>query len=72
MKDINTIARQIRKICPFDWAKDLEVIKISIPSWIKEGMWDKYLGGSTGGFIFKRTKKGKRYLELEPIRIYID
>lgn len=66
------------KYCPYDWAKDKEDVKRSLGYWLKEdAMWKdvKYnneWSRQTGGFSFKITKTGKRYMETIPTRIYID
>ena len=70
MKDKKTIAKKIMKYCPYDWANTLEKVITSLNHWIAdEEMWN---GWQTGGFEFKKTKKGRRYIEIIPIRIYVD
>ena len=65
------------KYCPYDWARDKKSVVKALDDWIIFNMWkdvdfsDKHFL-EAGGFRFKVTKTGRRYLETIPIRIYID
>ena len=73
MKKQETIIKQIMKFCPHKWAKDPEQVRTSLGYWLKEDdMWGKGLGWQTRGFIFKKTKSGRRYMETLPVKIYLD
>ena len=80
MKDLMKVAKKIKQFCPYDWAEreSLNRLVEIIGYWLKEdAMWkdikynqDFYC--QTGGFSFKITKSGRRYIETIPVRIYID
>lgn len=80
MKDLKEVAKKIKKYCPYNWAEeeDLDDIVRIIGYWLKEDdVWKDVKFGDeftcqTGGFSFKKTKSGNRYIETIPVRIYID
>jgi len=73
MKNKKEIVKKIMKMCPYDWAKNQEDVEKSLGYWLKEDdMWGENLGSQTGGFVFLKTKSGRRYIETLPTRIYID
>ena len=79
MKDKKRIVKRIMQFCPYDWAKDKKDVEKALGYWLKEDdMWrdlvpgDNFYCCETGGFRFKKSNSGRRYIETIPVRIYID
>ena len=75
-KRFKDIVKKIMQFCPYDLAKDVADVEETVKNWIKSEneLWDGCLETcwQTGGFVFKRAKSGRRYIEVVPSRIYFD
>lgn len=73
MKNRKLIVKKIMEYCPFSWAQNEEEVESHVDYLFSNNDQSfDFTGEECGGFKYLKTKKGRRYMETIPARIYID